>query len=163
MKLAFAAAAAAAIIITAHAMAAPADITPEAMARVQADCRTKPYSMLITIRNVKDTKGVLTLDLYGNTPSTFLNSHARLLRLWVRSVKGQTEACVPVEAAGLYAVGVFQDRNLNFRFDKDFLGLPAEPYGVTKEPSMTFGPPSFGASAVNVTGPLTPATATMHN
>jgi uncharacterized protein (DUF2141 family) len=56
--------------------------------------------------------------------------------------------------AGRYAVAVYQDLNRNGKFDKNFLGLPTEPYGFSKDARGSLGPPSFEAAAVDI-----PATA----
>jgi uncharacterized protein (DUF2141 family) len=53
-------------------------------------------------------------------------------------------------AAGRYAVAAYQDLNRNGKFDKNFLGLPTEPYGFSKDARGALGPPSFDAAAVDV-------------
>jgi uncharacterized protein (DUF2141 family) len=57
-------------------------------------------------------------------------------------------------AAGRYAVAAYQDLNRNGKLDKNFLGLPTEPYGFSKDARGSLGPPSFDAAAVDV--PATP-------
>ena len=52
--------------------------------------------------------------------------------------------------AGRYAVAVYQDLNRNGKFDKNFLGLPTEPYGFSKDARGSFGPPTFDAAAVDI-------------
>lgn len=140
------------------------DVSPEAMAHIQAECRQQPYSVLVTIHGIKSTKGLLTVDLHGSKhPELFLKHGTKLLRLWVPAVKGDAQVCVPVAEPGLYAVSVYQDRDVNFKFNKGLFGLPTEPYGVSNNPPMSFGPPSFEDSAFKVDRPLTPASITMSN
>jgi len=57
-------------------------------------------------------------------------------------------------APGRYAVAVYQDLNRNGKLDKNFLGLPTEPYGFSRDARGSLGPPSFDAAAVDI-----PATA----
>jgi uncharacterized protein (DUF2141 family) len=140
------------------------DVSPDTMTRIQDECRRQPYSVLVTIRGVKSTKGLLTVDLHGSKhPENFLKHGTKLLRLWVPAIKGDAQVCVPVAEPGLYAVSVYQDRDVNFKFNKGLFGLPAEPYGVSNDPPMSFGPPTFDASAFKVDRPLTPAAITMTN
>jgi len=141
----------------------PADVTPEAMAKTQADCRAQPYSMLITVRNIRDAKGFFTIDLHGDNPATFLKTGAKIGRVRVPAAKGDIQACVPVPRPGTYGVGLYQDKNANFIFDKGLFGIPAEPYGVSNDPPIPLGPPKFKDSAVKVDHPLTPVTITLHN
>jgi uncharacterized protein (DUF2141 family) len=44
---------------------------------------------------------------------------------------------------GTYAVSVHHDINENGRLDKNFFGIPREPFGVSNNPKKFFGPPSF--------------------
>ena len=139
------------------------EIDPAAIEAVQAACREAPYSMLLTIRNIKDTRGIITLDLQGDDPAIWLKKGSKIGRFRARPEKGQIEVCIPVEKAGNYAVVLYQDRNINFELNKNFLGLPSEPYGVSNDPAMNFGPPSMKDSLVAVQGPRTPARVTLHN
>ena len=45
---------------------------------------------------------------------------------------------------GDYAIAVFHDSNNNSKLDKNFIGIPKEGYGFSKNANMgTFGPPNF--------------------
>ena len=44
---------------------------------------------------------------------------------------------------GKYAVAVFQDVNYDGKLSANFLGIPTEPYGFSKNKFGTFGPPDF--------------------
>jgi len=44
---------------------------------------------------------------------------------------------------GEYAVRVFHDENRNGKIDTNFLGIPDEDYGYSKDASGWFGPPSW--------------------
>jgi len=52
--------------------------------------------------------------------------------------------------AGRYAVAVYQDENRNGKLDKNFLGMPTEPYGFSNDARGSMGPPSFDAAAVDI-------------
>jgi len=150
------------LIGTTAAMAeGPEDLVPEAMAQVQASCREQPLSVLISLSRIKSDKGVLVLDLHRD-PETFLKKGGRLVRVRIPAVKGETQACVPVPEPGVYAVGVYQDKNSNLKFDKGFLGIPTEPYGVSNNPPIGFSAPSFDSSSFKVEGPLTSIPVAMH-
>ena len=42
-----------------------------------------------------------------------------------------------------FAVGSFQDFNKNKKIDKNFLGIPKEPFGFSNNPRLISGPPNF--------------------
>lgn len=51
---------------------------------------------------------------------------------------------------GHYAAVAFQDVNGNGKLDKNFLGIPKEPYGFSNNARGTAGPPSFSEAAVTL-------------
>ena len=54
---------------------------------------------------------------------------------------------------GDYGIAVFHDENRNGKMDKNFLGIPQEPYGFSNNMRVTFGPPSWDKSKFVVKGP----------
>ena len=42
---------------------------------------------------------------------------------------------------GQFAMAVYHDENANGDFDKNGIGLPAEPWGISNNPKVRFGPP----------------------
>lgn len=51
---------------------------------------------------------------------------------------------------GLYAVSAFADINGNTRLDRNFLGVPTEPYGFSRDARRLAGPPGFEEAAFSV-------------
>jgi uncharacterized protein (DUF2141 family) len=51
---------------------------------------------------------------------------------------------------GEYAAVAFQDVNGNGKLDKNFLGIPKEPYGFSNSARGSAGPPKFSAAAVTL-------------
>jgi uncharacterized protein (DUF2141 family) len=51
---------------------------------------------------------------------------------------------------GEYAAVAFQDVNGNGKLDKNFLGMPKEPYGFSNGARGSAGPPKFSAAAVTL-------------
>jgi len=51
---------------------------------------------------------------------------------------------------GAYAAVAFQDVNGNGKLDKNFLGMPKEPYGFSNGARSSAGPPKFSAAAVTI-------------
>ena len=51
---------------------------------------------------------------------------------------------------GQYAAVAFQDPNGNGKLDKNFLGIPKEPYGFSNGARGSAGPPKFSAAAVTL-------------
>jgi len=44
---------------------------------------------------------------------------------------------------GVYGISAFHDENNNGKLDTNFIGLPTEDYGASRDARGNFGPPSF--------------------
>lgn len=53
-------------------------------------------------------------------------------------------------------IAIFQDLNGDGKLTKNGFGLPIEPYGFSNNARSTFGPPTFGQAAFNVTEKTSP-------
>jgi uncharacterized protein (DUF2141 family) len=129
----------------------------------EMSCDGRPYSILVVVKNIKDDRGTITIDLHGDDPELFLKSGAKLARLRLPAVPGDMKICVPVEKPGVYAVALYQDRDSNLKLDKTWIGLPSEPFGVSRDAPIRMAPPKHKEAAFEVTGPLTPVTVTLRH
>jgi uncharacterized protein (DUF2141 family) len=55
---------------------------------------------------------------------------------------------------GSYSIAVFHDTNGNGKLDRNFIGLPSEPYGFSNDVGRR-GPPNFEAARIVVKEPTT--------
>ncbi len=60
---------------------------------------------------------------------------------------------VPDLPPGDYSLAIYHDRNDNGRLDRNFLGLPREPYGFSNGLRARFGPPSWRSAHFSVKEP----------
>lgn len=56
---------------------------------------------------------------------------------------------------GRYAVVVIHDENSNMQLDRNFLGVPKEGFGFSRNPRVVFSAPSFQSAEVPVACPAT--------
>jgi uncharacterized protein (DUF2141 family) len=75
---------------------------------------------------------------------------ANALKSTVVAKADTTELLIPNIPAGEYAVAVFADMNGNGILDSNFIGIPKEPVGVSRDAKGGFGPPSFADAAFKV-------------
>jgi uncharacterized protein (DUF2141 family) len=113
-------------------------------------CTGEPNELLIVIKNVKESVGLITAELYRNDEQTFLTKEGREERMRVAARAPVTQFCMHAPGASDYAMAVYHDENANQKFDKGAFGLPAEPYGVSNNPRMRFGPPSIQEALFHV-------------
>jgi uncharacterized protein (DUF2141 family) len=118
-------------------------------------CRQGGVIINLTVDNVGSDNGFITVDVHAGTPpwgnpADFLKKGKKLSRIRVPAQKTKTAVCIAVEAPGLYALAVYHDEDGNRKFNKNFLGIPNEPFGVSNNPTIGLGPPSFEEAAFNV-------------
>lgn len=104
-------------------------------------CKGEPREIVVRIVNVKESVGLMTVELYRNDPDGFLNKRGREFRMRFAARAPATEVCVHAPSAGLWAMVAYHDENANTKFDKGALGLPVEPYGVSQNPKIRLAPP----------------------
>ncbi|MFC5461506.1 DUF2141 domain-containing protein [Massilia niabensis] len=71
---------------------------------------------------------------------------------------GETLVIVKGVPPGTWAVVAYQDENTNGVLDTNFLGIPKEPYGFSRDARSKFGPPGFEDAAIEVGDEATAAT-----
>ncbi len=79
------------------------------------------------------------------SPSGFPGEVGKALRHgFLPIVPGVSQMQIHVELPpGTYAVSVYEDLNSNRKLDRNFIGIPREPVGVSNNPRPHFGPPRF--------------------
>ena len=98
------------------------------------------YRLTVRVRNAPENKGAVRVTIYG--------SEADFLRKPLRSQSTQakgTDAVIELDRlpGGEYAVAAYQDVNGNGKLDRNFIGIPKEPNGVSNGAKGKFGPPKW--------------------
>lgn len=69
------------------------------------------------------------------------------VRLMSAPAAAEVRVAVTDLLPGSYAVSVIHDENGNRKLDKNFMGIPTEGVGFSRNAAMTFGPPSFAKAS----------------
>ncbi|HVJ55678.1 MAG TPA: DUF2141 domain-containing protein [Aliidongia sp.] len=97
----------------------------------------------VSVSGMRSTAGNVTITIYPDEPDHFLDGAYKLARQIVPVVLPVTQACFAFTAPGYYAVALFHDENGNGHFDTTLLGVPAEGYGFSNNPTLYLGPPDL--------------------
>jgi uncharacterized protein (DUF2141 family) len=97
----------------------------------------------MTIEGLHSSKGQVTVTVYPDDPDKFLASGAKEARIRVPAVAPSTIACLELEKPGTYAIAVYHDENMDKKFNRTLVGLPAEGYGFSRNPAGLLGLPAF--------------------
>ena len=81
--------------------------------------------------------------VYPDDPRRFLAHHGQLAVVRRPAAAPSTELCLWLPATGFYEVAVYQDLNSDRRFNRNALGVPTEPYGLSNDPPNLLGLPTF--------------------
>jgi uncharacterized protein (DUF2141 family) len=97
--------------------------------------------------------GIAGKNLYvavHSLPEDFPARDAKAIKSAVAAKADATELLIPNVPKGEYAVAVFADMNGNGMLDSNFIGIPKEPVGVSRDAKGRFGPPKFADAAFKV-------------
>ncbi len=104
-------------------------------------CTGAPNEIRLVIEGFDNAVGLVTVDLYVNDNAGFLKRAGRVAQRRAAAKSPFTKLCIRAPEPGQYAIAVYHDKNANKTFDKNAFGLPAEPWGISNNPKIRFGPP----------------------
>lgn len=92
--------------------------------------------------------------LVFNSPEGFPGNGGKALRHGFLPIPaGAEQMTIDAELPpGTYAISVYEDLNGNHRLDRNLLGIPREPVGVSGNPRSRYGPPRFDECCFHVSG-----------
>ncbi|THH37734.1 DUF2141 domain-containing protein [Neolewinella litorea] len=100
-------------------------------------------TLVLQIDNIRSDQGSLWVGIY-ESENDFLDRHrARLVQQPVRAAGSARLAIDELRVGKAYAIAVFHDVNDNGELDTNFLGLPAEPYALSRPLQSWFRKPRF--------------------
>jgi uncharacterized protein (DUF2141 family) len=103
----------------------------------------------VTVTNVSNHKGTIVAALYDERTW----DGARIASARADANADVVELVLLAPASGKYGVRLYQDVNGDGAMGKNLLGIPTEPFGISNNANIQFGPPSFGDAAFEVRAP----------
>ena len=124
----------------------------QAAALPVADCADdgRSHPIVITVTDIQKASGSITVYLYDDRPDAFLDGEQKVLKQRFPAQLGEVVVCVPAPRPGTYAVALYHDVNANTDFDRNFLGLPTEPFGISNNPRLALSRPDHADAAFSV-------------
>lgn len=112
---------------------------------VPAGCTGTPSGTWIdvAVEGVRSSSGLIAITLYADNPRKFLIKHGSMYVGRIQAKAGTTTGCIHVPSPGVYALAIYHDENASQTFDRTGIGLPAEGYGFSNNPSTLAGLPAF--------------------
>ncbi len=119
------------------------------------DCPSWGSLIHVHIHGIRNDQGMVKAVLYGPNPQDFLVKGKKADKEREPAEEGSMTLCVAARKHGQYAMVVYHDENDNHKFDRNWIGLPTEGFGVSNDPTLFLAPPSFEEAAFEVNGDLT--------
>ena len=103
---------------------------------------TEKVDLKIVVTNIKTQKGAIEIGIF-NTSNGFLKK-GQAYKTDRKSVSNDTVVFILKDLPkGDYAISLFHDVNSNKKCDLNFIGIPLEPYGFSKNVRPKLSKPSF--------------------
>lgn len=107
------------------------------------------YEVTLNMKDLKPEKSSVMVAIYNNSESFMGKNQFKKLKI---DNPGQSTVTKKITLPeGTYGIAVFQDLNGNEKLDKNFIGIPNEPYCFSNNQAGRFGPPSWEEAKVTVT------------
>lgn len=122
-------------------------------ATVPAHGQLEQTQLAVEISGLNEPMGQVCLNLF-NSGAGFPSNRDQALQTQCI----ETAPDLPIVAIfedlvpGSYAVSAFHDANEDREFNRNFVGMPAEGFGFSRNPETLTGPPDFGDAIVLVAG-----------
>ncbi|AKM08949.1 DUF2141 domain-containing protein [Croceicoccus naphthovorans] len=134
---------------TLAAVPAPAEAAP---AQCKGDLSGKGW-LNVEVTGVKSSSGLIAVTIYADDSSKFLVSKGSLDVVRFPAQQGTFRGCVKLPGNGVYAIAVYHDEDGSRKINRTGLGLPAEGFGFSNNPSTLAGIPAFRSVRLNVPKP----------
>jgi uncharacterized protein (DUF2141 family) len=119
---------------------------------VLAQKKESGSTIIVQLNGIKEPAGQVLLSLF-NKEEGFPTQPEKAFR-WSRAKVTATSLIISMDGLppGKYAIAVVQDENMNEVMDRNWFGLPAEPYGISNNATGTFNAPTFDEAKFTVSG-----------
>ncbi|MEM9266482.1 MAG: DUF2141 domain-containing protein [Cyanobacteria bacterium P01_F01_bin.13] len=109
--------------------------------------------LVVEISGLNEPQGQVCLNLFDSSAG-FPSNREQALQTQCLATTESAPLLATFEslAPGSYAVSVFHDANSDSEFNRNFVGMPEEGFGFSRNPEARTGPPEFGDAVVLVAG-----------
>lgn len=100
-------------------------------------------TLTVQAKGFASDKGEAAIAVYRDADAFPMKIEKSVAKVRVKIVGGEAKAEFANLPAGRYAVAVYHDANNNNKMDTNFLGIPKEATGASRNPKARMGPPKF--------------------
>jgi uncharacterized protein (DUF2141 family) len=120
----------------------------------------KPHSTItVRIEALRNDRGMVYVSLFDNKKA-FGDNKGAVVSGQARPANRSAVVVLDKVVPGRYALSFIHDENDNKKLDTNWIGIPKEGFGYSKDAMGRFGPPKFDDAVLDV--PAGPVTVVMH-
>ncbi len=112
------------------------------------------HTLTLTVQGFKSDQGEAAIAVHKDASTFPMKAEKAVASQRVPIKDGVVTLAFPKLAPGVYAVAVFHDVNGNKKLDTNFLGIPKEPTGASRDPRPRMGPPKFSDASFELQSDL---------
>lgn len=102
-------------------------------------------TLQIAVNGIANNQGKVCIELFAQQEAAQFPERTPLLKQRIAAAGGTMTFTFDHLSPGRYAALVFHDENGNGKLDRNWIGIPSEPWGVSGKRPFA-GPPSFADS-----------------
>ncbi len=128
-------------------------LSPRFSPRLEAQS-TGTSTLTVHVTGARNAKGKIRAALFRGAAG-FPNDASQAVQTQAADIDPQASSAQIMFTnlpAGIYAISVFHDENMNQKLDKNFVGVPKECYGASNNPKKKMGPPTFEEAKFQLSG-----------
>lgn len=110
------------------------------------------WALTLNFSNLRNGDGYLAISVFSKKhKESFPGKAEQAAKTFYMKLDGKKELTISIDdlADDTYAVAVMHDEDGDKKFKTNFVGLPQEGFGFSKNPRVYFGAPSFHRAAFN--------------
>ena len=114
-----------------------------------------PSQLTVVVDGLRNTQGQVCVTIFANSKG-FPNNHDGVLKSKCNQIAG-TSSTITFDnlQAGTYAVAAIHDQNQDQILNLNYLGIPTEGFGFSRNPKVRTSAPKFQDAAFFLAGPNT--------
>ena len=116
-------------------------------------------TITVRIEALRNDNGTVYVSLFDNKKA-FGDNKGAVVSVQARPANRTAVVMLDNVAPGRYALSFIHDENDNKKLDTNWIGIPKEGFGYSKDAMGKFGPPKFDDALLDV--PAGPVTVVMH-
>lgn len=111
-----------------------------------------PSTLTAEITGLRNRNGQLCFSVFSKSQGFPTKGNQAVQNKCVKITSAPLKVAFKSLSPGNYAIAVLHDENNDRQANRNFLGVPTEGFGFSRNPAIVAGPPKFVDSAVAVAG-----------